>query len=236
MLTFDGVIIAQGDFHLAADLTISKGLTAVIGPSGAGKSTLLGAAAGFVSLKSGRIVCDASDVTAAQPGARPISMLFQDHNLFPHLTITQNIGLGLRPNLRMTAEETSRVKAAIGDVGLDGFGDRKPGTLSGGQQSRAALARVLLADRPVVLLDEPFSALGPALKDEMLRLVQRTLVDAGKTVLMVTHDPDDAESIADHVVLVAEGAATGPFDTEAVFANPPAALMAYQGTRVSRRS
>jgi thiamine transport system ATP-binding protein len=154
-------------------------------------------------------------------------MLFQDNNLFPHLTISQNIGLGLRPDLRLTHADRVRVTGVLDQVGLTGFEARKPGALSGGQQSRAALARVLLADRPVVLLDEPFAALGPGLRAEMLGLVRDRL--EGRTMLMVTHEPEDAKRAADRVVLVADGVASGPRDTAALFADPPEALRDYLG-------
>lgn len=229
MLTFDGVILTQGGFSLTADFTVPDGLTAVIGPSGGGKSTLLNAVAGFVTPQAGGMSWGGIDLTMLDPGARPVSMLFQDNNLFPHLTVTQNVGLAIRPNLRLTSEDTTHVAEALRRVGLEGYGMRRPGALSGGQQSRVAIARILVADRPLVLLDEAFSALGPAMKDEMLELVKVMLVDAGKTVLMVTHDPEDALRVADHVILVADGQASAPIATQTIFDNPPAALKAYLG-------
>lgn len=230
MLTFDGLVLRQGSFSLTADITLAKEqITALIGPSGAGKSTLLAAIAGFLAAESGRILWDSIDLTDVSPGARPISMLFQDNNLFPHLTAAQNVGLGLRPDLRLSATEKKVVEAALNDVGLTGFGDRKPGALSGGQQSRVALARVLVADRPLVLLDEPFAALGPALKDEMLDLVKTKLMAGGKTVIMVTHDPADARRIADQAALVADGRVAEPMPTQMLLDNPPPSLAAYLG-------
>lgn len=232
MLTCESLSLRQGDFDLQADITLAKGqITALIGPSGAGKSTLLAAIAGFLPPVAGRIVWEGRDLTDADPADRPVSMLFQDSNLFPHLTIAQNVGLGLRPVLKLDPTEAARVEVALADVGLEGLSGRKPGALSGGQQSRAALARVLLADRPLVLLDEPFAALGPGLKDEMLDLVQDKLAAAGKTLVMVTHDPADAMRIADAVVLVADGVAVEPVETQTLFADPPAALAAYLGGR-----
>ena len=235
MLKLEDMLIRQGDFTLTADLAIPPGLTAVIGPSGGGKSTLLAAIAGFVLPERGRITWMGQDISAAPPAARPVSVLFQDNNLFPHLTIAQNLGLALSPRLRLTDAHHRRIDEALDRVGLGGLGTRKPASLSGGQQGRAGLARVLLADRPVVLLDEPFAALGPALRDEMLALVRTELVDAGRTVLMVTHDPRDAGAVAPRTILVAEGTASGPHDTEALFADPPPALSAYLG-RSSRLS
>lgn len=230
MLTCDGVVLQQGDFSLRADVIFPAGkITALIGPSGAGKSTLLAAIAGFLKPVEGKVRWRDKDLTETAPGARPISMLFQDNNLFPHLTAAQNVALGLRPTLKLTDADHAAVDAALADVGLEGFGARKPSALSGGQQSRVALARLLVSDRAVVLLDEPFAALGPALKDEMLDLVKSQLGAAGKTVVMVTHDPSDARRIADFAVLVADGVVTAPAQTDVLLDNPPPALAAYLG-------
>ena len=230
MLTLDRLIIRQTDFCLMADLKVPAGsLTAVIGPSGAGKSTLLGAIAGFVPPTSGRILWNGHDMAGLAPGKRPLSILFQDQNLFPHLTVADNLGLGLRPDLRLAAADHARVTQALARVDLAGTEARKPGTLSGGQQSRVALARVLLRARPLLLLDEPFAALGPALKAEMLDLVRDIAGENGTTVLMVSHDPADARRIADQAIIVADGRADPPQSTGALFANPPPALAAYLG-------
>lgn len=234
MLTFDGVTLRQGDFRLTADFEVPLGITAVIGPSGGGKSTLLGSIAGFLSPTAGRILWNGHDLTGLAPGARPVTMLFQDNNLFPHLTVAQNVGLALAPRLRLSPQQQTQVDAALSEVGLTGMGHRKPGALSGGQQSRAALARVLLADRPVVLLDEAFAALGPALRAEMLALVRERLWGQGRSVIMVTHDPADARAVADHVVLVAGGVAHAPVRTQALFDAPPPALRDYLGRGPSR--
>ena len=230
MLTFEKVELQQGDFHLKADMAIGAAtFTALIGPSGAGKSTLLSAVAGFFEPARGRILWDGQDMTMKAPGERPVSMLFQDNNLFPHLTAAQNVGLGLRPDLKLSPEQKERVAEALESVGLAGLGDRKPAALSGGQQSRVALARVLVSDRDVVLLDEPFAALGPALKDEMLDLVKAKLTALAKTIVMVTHDPADARRVAAQTVLVAEGIAYPPQPTAQLLDNPPPVLAAYLG-------
>ncbi|WP_375229284.1 thiamine ABC transporter ATP-binding protein [Roseobacter sp. S98] len=230
MLKLEALRIEQGSFALTADMTVPAGRrVAVIGPSGAGKSTLLGAVSGFVPLAAGRITLDGADITGAAPGARAISMLFQDNNLFPHLTLTQNVGLGLRPALRLTAEEHTRIALALDRVGLAGMEARRPGALSGGQQSRAALARILVQQRPLVLLDEPFAALGPALRREMLDLVRDLATETGATMMMVTHAPEDVARIADDVVFVEGGVAHPPEPAAALMNNPPPALRAYLG-------
>ena len=169
MLRLERAVIRNGAFTVEADLEIAPGRRlAVIGPSGAGKSTLIEGIAGFLPVETGRITWQGRDITDAAPGARPVAMLFQDGNLFPHLDVAQNVGLGIRPDLKLDAAERARVAEAIARVGLEGLAGRKPAALSGGQQSRAALARVLVQNRPLLLLDEPFAALGPALKVEML--------------------------------------------------------------------
>lgn len=230
MLRLENIRVDNGGFFLDADLGVEPGASvAVIGPSGAGKSTLLGAIAGFHPVVRGRILWDGTDITHDTPGQRPVAMLFQDGNLFPHLTVSQNVGLGIRPDLRLNVAEEDRVRDALLRVGLRTLGERKPAALSGGQQSRAALARVLVQKRPLLLLDEPFAALGPALKAEMLDLVAALAREAKATLLMVSHDPNDARRIAEQVILVAEGRAEEPAPTEELLDNPPPALRDYLG-------
>ncbi len=230
MLQLENILIQQQDFRLTANWSVAPAeKIAVIGPSGAGKSTLLAAIAGFVDLQSGRILVNGQDITGLAPGKRPVSLLFQDHNLFAHLTVAQNVGLGLSRHLRLSKTDLHKVDAALERVGLAGMAARKPATLSGGQQSRAALARILLMRRPVVLMDEPFGALGPGLKSEMLTLVVNSLRDSGAALILVTHDPKDALQIADRTVLLSEGVAAEPVETRALFAHPPEALQTYLG-------
>lgn len=232
----DKLRLAQDGFQLEADWQAEPGSRiAVIGPSGAGKSTLLSAIAGFYPPVSGRIWLNGQDLTALLPGERPLSILFQDQNLFPHLTLAQNLGLGIRPDLRLSATDRARVEEALERVGLSGLGARRPAGISGGQASRAALARVLLRARPLLLLDEPFAALGPALKAEMLDLLGEVAGETGASVLMVTHDPEDARRFTALTVLVADGEALAPVPTGALLDDPPPALAAYLGEAPSRR-
>lgn len=230
MLQLDHLQMSQGAFQLAANWQAPAGARiAVIGPSGAGKSTLISMIGGYLAPDSGRVLWRGQDLTPVEPGARPITTLFQDQNLFPHLTIAQNLGLGISPMLRLSAADHERVEAALARTGLAGMGARKPAALSGGQQSRAALARALLRDKPILLLDEPFAALGPALKAEMLGLVAALADETGATVLMVTHDPKDALALAPLTCLVAGGMAHAPQPTEALLNKPPPELAAYLG-------
>ncbi len=230
MLTLEGLKATQGAFTLRADLAVKEGeRVAVIGASGSGKSTLLNAIAGFLSLDTGAVTVNGEAIEHMLPGKRPLSIVFQDSNLFPHLTVAQNVGLGIRPGLRLSAAEHAQIEAALGQVGLTGFGARKPSALSGGQQSRVALARVLLRKRPLLLLDEPFAALGPALRQEMLALVGEIAEAQKLTVLMVTHDPGDAEALTDQSIFVEDGLAHPPVPTKELLSNPPQALKDYLG-------
>jgi thiamine transport system ATP-binding protein len=230
MLALERLLITQGDFRLEADLTVPAGaICAIVGPSGAGKSTLLNVIAGFFGAAEGRVLWNGAVLDGLAPGQRPVSIVFQDNNLFPHLTAFENVGLGLRPSLKLAPGESRIVEDALARVGLAGLGARRPGELSGGQQSRVALARVLVRQKPLLLLDEPFAALGPALRVEMLDLVKSMAAETGTTVLMVSHDPDDARRIADLTLYLGEGRAHAPVPTAALFSNPPPALAAYLG-------
>lgn len=230
MLVLEEVEIAQDDWRMTAELAIPAGTaTALIGPSGSGKSTLLNAIAGFLAPVRGRILWEGRDIGGLPPSERPLTLLFQEHNLFPQLTVAQNVGLGLRPDLRLDRDGWGRVEAALADVGLAGFGARRPAQLSGGQRQRVALARALLRGRPLLLMDEPFAALGPALRTEMADLVARLRAERGTTLLVATHQPEDARRIAGLTVIVDGHRASPPQETEALFADPPPELRAYLG-------
>ena len=230
MLQLDRLTLTQGAFRLTADWTANAGdRIAIVGPSGGGKSTLLSAIAGFLMPTGGRIRWQGQDITGTPPGERPVSILFQDQNLFPHLTVARNLALGISPGLRMAPGDTERIKQVLSRTGLADMGDRRPATLSGGQQGRVALARALLRARPVLLLDEPFAALGPALKAEMLALLAEVATETNALTLLVTHDPADARAFAPLTVLVADGIAHAPSPTAALLDNPPPALSAYLG-------
>jgi thiamine transport system ATP-binding protein len=232
VLQLDCLSFTQGDFSVTADWSAAPGeRIAIMGPSGAGKSTLLAMLAGFLSPTSGRVLWQGRDLVSVPPGERPISILFQDQNLFPHLTILQNLGLGLRPNLRLSAADQAQVEAALDRVGLKGLGHRRQAQLSGGQASRAALARALLRARPILLLDEPFAALGPALRAEMLALVQEVATETGALVLMVTHDPEEALALGGLTAFVADGRVDMPIATDRLLANPSPTVRAYLGQK-----
>jgi putative thiamine transport system ATP-binding protein len=185
--------------RLSARVTPGQVLT-VMGPSGSGKSTLLAALIGALPAAftlSGRVLLNDEDITTLPTAQRRIGILFQDDVLFPHLSVSQNLGFGLRPG-GSRVDRQARVEAALERMGLSGFGPRDPASLSGGQRARVALARTLLAEPLALLLDEPFSKL-----DQTLRAQVRDLVFAethNLPVILVTHDPEDAHAAGGPVV------------------------------------
>ncbi|MBK0001120.1 thiamine ABC transporter ATP-binding protein ThiQ [Erwinia sp. S38] len=178
---------------------------AILGPSGAGKSTLLSLIAGFLPASSGSLLLDGQDHCDSPPARRPVSMLFQENNLFPHLTVAQNIGLGLHPGLKLSHQQKQTLQEITRRVGLEEQLQRLPHQLSGGQRQRAALARCLVRQQPILLLDEPFSALDPALRKEMLELVDEVCNERNITLLMVSHSIEDAARIAPRSLLIVDG-------------------------------
>ncbi|MDD7544334.1 MAG: thiamine ABC transporter ATP-binding protein [Actinobacillus porcinus] len=178
---------------------------AIIGASGAGKSTLLNLIAGFEQGHAGEIWLNGENHTQTEPHLRPVSMLFQDNNLFPHLTVEQNLGLGIHPSLKLNHDEKQRVQQVASAVGLQAFLKRKPTALSGGQKQRVAIARCLLRDKPILLLDEPFSALDPHLRQEMLNLIDGLCTEKKLTLLLVTHQPSELAERFDRIICVENG-------------------------------
>lgn len=203
---------------------------AILGPSGAGKSTLLNLIAGFIPPASGTILLGDEDHTRTPPARRPVSMLFQENNLFTHLTVRQNIGLGLHPGLKLNAAQQEKLNEIAATMGLEALLERLPDQLSGGQRQRVALARCLVREQPLLLLDEPFSALDPALRQEMLALVQNVCRRQQLTLLMVSHSVEDAARIAERALVVAEGriAWDGATDTLLSGNAPVSALLGIQ--------
>ncbi len=213
LLIVDSLTFRYEDMTMVFDLSVQRGdCLAVLGPSGAGKSTLLSLIAGFERPISGRVVIAGRDVTALKPAERPVTSLFQEHNLFAHLTAGANVGLGLDPGLRLNTAQKQAVTEALATVGLEGLEQRRPAQLSGGQRQRVALARSLVRDKPLLLLDEPFSALDPGLRLEMLDLVRKLQDERSLAVVLVSHNPDDALRIAGQTAFLSAGRvlAAGP--------------------------
>ncbi|PVE53166.1 ATP-binding cassette domain-containing protein [Rhizobium rhizogenes] len=212
------VSLQLGQQHFFFDTSFEAAkVTAVVGPSGSGKSTLLNLVAGFEKPTGGRVLIGADDMGGRDPAERPISLIFQDNNLFAHLDIATNIGLGISPSLRLTQDDKAKIASALERVGLAGFEKRLPSSMSGGERQRAALARALVRQRAVMLLDEPFAALDPGLRAGMAGLLKELQSENGNTVLLVTHHPDDIRRLADAVVFLSDGKILFQGATEAFF-------------------
>ena len=193
---------------------------AVLGPSGAGKSTLLNLIAGFLQPASGSIAIDNRDFTNAPPAKRPVSMLFQENNLFTHLTVRQNIALGMHPGLRLNDAQREKLEVIAAQMGIAEFIDRLPGELSGGQRQRVALARSLAKRPKLLLLDEPMGALDKKLRDRMQLEVVDILERVGVTCVMVTHDQEEAMTMAGRIAIMNRGKFVQIGEPEEIYEHP----------------
>jgi len=203
------------------DLSVAAGeVLALIGPSGAGKSTLLNLIAGFLSAQSGQISIEGERVETLAVSRRPVSMVFQQNNLFPHLDLYTNVGLGINPSMQLNERQQDAVSDAFERLGLGGLERRKPGEVSGGQRQRVALARVLVRERKVLLLDEAFAALGPAQRAEMIELVATLVREKGIAALLVSHQPGDARIASARTAFVAAGKIVEISNTEELLDRP----------------
>ena len=203
-LTLENVIIRR-DGHVLVEISdhVAPGeVLTVMGPSGSGKSTLLSYVIGTLDTTfsaQGRVVLNGADITDLPPEARHVGILFQDELLFPHLSVGQNLAFGLHASVKGRAERMRRIESALEDIGLAGFADRDPDTLSGGQKARVALMRMLLSAPNALLLDEPFSRLDTERRDQIRTLVFEQARAKGLPVLLVTHDSADAEAAGGRV-------------------------------------
>lgn len=206
-LTLANICIARGDSVLVElDRHIAEGeVLTVMGPSGAGKSTLLSLIIGTLGrdfTATGRILLNGHDITDLPPHARRVGILFQDDLLFPHLSVGENLAFGLSPDVKGRAARRTRIETALDEIGLTGFADRDPMTLSGGQKARVALMRMLLSDPCALLLDEAFSRLDTARRDQIRALVFDYARKKGLPTLMVTHDMEDARAAGGQVIQI----------------------------------
>lgn len=203
MLSIDRATYLHGTLSLSFEAEIADGsFVLIVGPSGAGKSTLLDLIAGFIAPVTGDIRFRGRTLLDRQPADRGISYLFQEHNLFPHLSVGRNVALGSR-NQRLISDD--RIDAALDQVGLSGMASRRPASLSGGERQRVAIARCLLAGHDILLLDEPFSMLDPALRLELATLLRDVSRRSGITVLLVSHQVGELLSLADRVLFIHDG-------------------------------
>jgi ABC-type Fe3+/spermidine/putrescine transport system ATPase subunit len=208
LVRFEGVTRRFGEVTAvdAVDLEIAEGeFFALLGPSGCGKTTLMRLLAGFEQPQAGRILLDGADIAGLPPHRRPSSMMFQTYALFPHLSVEQNVGFGLKQQGWDKARAAARVAEMLALVRLEGLERRRPSQLSGGQRQRVALARALAPQPRILLLDEPLAALDRRLREDTqleLKTLQRTL---GLTFMIVTHDQDEAMVVADRMAVMHEG-------------------------------
>lgn len=209
------------------NLDIHEGeLIALLGPSGCGKTTTMRAIAGLLTPTSGSIRIDGRDVTRVPANKRGIGLVFQSYALFPHLSAFENVAFGLRLQKLPEAEVQARTEAGMATVGLTGFEKRKPAEMSGGQQQRLALARSLVMEPKVLLLDEPLSNLDARLRLEMRNELQRVQRDTGVTMVFVTHDQSEALALADRIVLMRDGRIEQLGTAEELYAAPRTAFAA----------
>lgn len=188
------------------DLTVNAGeVLSLIGPSGSGKTTLLKLIAGFNTASNGRIAIDGQQIQSLPPAKRPVTLVFQEHNLFPHLDVYTNIALGINPSLKLTTHQNGAIDEALDSLGLAGMQKRRPASLSGGQRQRVALARALVRKHAILLLDEPFAALGPAQRTDMIRLVKTMVEGQNMYALLVSHQPTDARLTSNRTAFINDG-------------------------------
>lgn len=203
------------------DLTIEGGsFFSLLGPSGCGKTTLLRLLAGFDTPTTGRIFLDDQDVTALPPNRRPVNTVFQSYALFPHLTVAQNIGFGLKMQGIATARIKQRVAEMLAAVRMEEFASRLVSQLSGGQQQRVALARALAPAPRVLLLDEPLSALDLKLRKEMQVELKRLQRETGITFIFVTHDQEEALTMSDRIAVMSKGVVQQTGTPREIYAHP----------------
>ena len=223
LVSIDHVSHSFGPTKVLDDVSLTlapDSYTVLLGPSGSGKTTLLSILGGFLSPDQGRVMIRGQDCTAMAPAKRPTATVFQDYALFPHMTIGGNVGFGLRMKGVAKAERDAKARAMLEVVGLATAFDRNPHQLSGGQRPRVALARALIVEPAVLLLDEPLGALDLKLRRQMqdeLKAIQKRV---GTAFIHVTHDQEEAMALADHVVVMNHGRIEDQGAPERVYARP----------------
>ena len=208
IVRFENVVKSFGSFTAVDHVTLDvphNAFFALLGPSGCGKTTLLRMLAGFEHPTSGRILIDGEDMAGIPPNKRPVNLVFQSYAVFPHMSVRENVGYGLKVAGVPKNEIDPRVAEAIAMVKLDQFADRKPDKLSGGQRQRVALARALVKKPKLLLLDEPLSALDKKLREDMQLELVRLQQEVGISFVIVTHDQDEALSMADLIAVMNKG-------------------------------
>ena len=229
MLRIDGLTAAYDREVVLHDvsLTVPEGqLLCVLGPSGGGKSTLLRVIAGLEQPRAGRLSLDGRDLAGVPAHQRSVGLMFQDYALFPHRDVARNVGFGLRMQGQGSDQVRARVRELLELVGLPGAEDRPVSKLSGGEQQRVALARALAPRPRLLMLDEPMGSLDRALRERLPEELRDIFAELGLTVIYVTHDQEEALSVADRVVLLADGAIVADGTPEELWTHPPTAWAA----------
>ncbi|MGI6402974.1 MAG: ABC transporter ATP-binding protein [Oscillospiraceae bacterium] len=196
----------SGDGVRNINLTVNKGeLVTLLGPSGCGKTTILRTIGGFIPATSGQILIDGKDIVHLQPEKRPTAMVFQSYNLWPHMTVYENMAFGLKLRKVPKSEQKRRITEMLEMVKMSGYEKKYPGQMSGGQQQRIAIGRSLLLQPDVLLLDEPFSALDAKIRSQMREELRKIQTDLSITVVFVTHDQEEAMALSDRIVVMNKG-------------------------------
>ncbi len=223
MIEFQDVHKYYGDYHALRGITatIRAGeFFSLLGPSGCGKTTLLRTIAGFEGISSGVVLIDGKNMADVPANVRPTNMVFQSYAIFPHLTVAENVGFGLRRDPRSKDEKAKAVAEALEMVGLKGYGARAAHALSGGQRQRVALARALILKPKVLLLDEPLSALDKKMREQMQVELIRLQRQVGITFILVTHDQEEALVMSDRIAVMFEGQIAQLADPETLYRRP----------------
>ncbi len=192
----------------------------LLGPSGGGKTTLLRSIGGFIRPTAGQVILHGHDMTDMPPEKRSTSMVFQSYALFPHMTVAKNVGYGLRLRKMAKPEIAERVEQMLAQVGLVGYGERMPWELSGGQQQRVQLARALVLEADIILLDEPLAALDANLRKDMCYELKHLQEKVGITFIHVTHNQEEAMTVADRIAIIADGVLVEQGDAQEIYRNP----------------
>ncbi|MFC4114674.1 ABC transporter ATP-binding protein [Nonomuraea zeae] len=229
MLKIDGITRRFGDVTAldSVSLEIRQGeFFALLGPSGCGKTTLLRIIAGFERPDAGRVTLEGEDLLSMPPNRRPISLMFQSYALFPHMTVAKNVAYGLERERLPRQDVKQRVGEVLETVGLSGHASRKPAQLSGGQRQRVALARSIVKRPRLLLLDEPLSALDKKVRADMQLELKRLQHDVGITFVVVTHDQEEAMSLADRIAVFDSGAVRQVDEPVALYERPKSPFVA----------
>jgi spermidine/putrescine transport system ATP-binding protein len=223
IVTLTGVQKYYGDYHALRGITTEIGqgeFFSLLGPSGCGKTTLLRAIAGFEDISQGQILLDGRDMEGVPPNKRPTNMVFQSYAIFPHMSVAENVGFGLRKSSMSVDEKRRAVGQALEMVGLAKFGGRAAHALSGGQRQRVALARALILKPKVLLLDEPLSALDKKMREVMQVELIKLQREVGITFILVTHDQEEALVMSDRIAVMFEGEIAQLADPETLYRRP----------------